>query len=254
MSVTFAKTRSIVGPGGTVSFAASSDVPGATVPTWSVLPGGAGGTIVYNTGVYTAPSVLDFTKPTDTIAVTMANSHFQPLDSGQTTIRIAHPIFLFLDIIQREMGLDDSHIYLWNQKMPQPKGDGVYVIVSVLDTKVIGNNMGPGGTNGGWDQSKQYVNLSHRLDINLVSRDNSAVFRQAELVMALNSAYSNSQQEANSFKVSKVPRNLVNVSGVDGTAIPFRYVLTCQLQYSQTKVQAIDYFTEVPLGDVVTNP
>lgn len=92
------------------------------------------------------------------------------------------------------------------------------------------------------------------LTIDLISRSFEAYRRKEELLMALASNYSLTQQERNSFFIGKRPAGgqFVNLSNIDGAAIPYRFNLSLNIQYFSTVTKAVDYFDQFNDADVVT--
>jgi len=238
MSLTLAQTLTAVGPGITSSFVAS----GGTAPyTYSVRAGGAGGTINSSTGVYTAPASVP-TKPTllfDTIVVTDNVSA-----TSQAQIFVGDPLLLFCEIIQNQMGLAVGRVYIYDQKIMQPTDNGLYVAVSVLGVKVFGNTNRHDGSGSGMN-STQSLNCAATLQLDVISRDTSALHLKEAVLLALNSDYSEQQQNANSFFIGKIPPSAQfnSLSQQDGAAIPYRFVISVVMQYFYTKTQAVGYAT-----------
>lgn len=226
---------------------------GGTEPyVYSVVADGAGGTINASTGLYTAPNVVqeDVRKLYDTVMVTD--------DDGATAtarILVGDPLLLFCEIIQRELGLAEGRVFIWDQKIFQPSDTSLYVVVAVPVCRPFANTIAPDPVTG-WADAVQSVNMQAMLDISLISRGPSAFRRKEELIMALNSLYSQFQQEANSFYIAKVPpgTRFVNLSNVDGAAIPYRYTISINMQYMVRKIKAADYFDTFETIEVVANP
>lgn len=244
MSLVLRATKSALSPGLTSSFLASG---GAEPYLYEVLSGGAGGTINATTGLYTAPSVQDPDpkKQTDTIQVT-------DYDGVMTTlpILVANPLELFCEIIQKELGLSNGRVYLYNQKIDQPKDNGLYIAVGILNPKPFANT-NKLLSNG---DSEQSVNMLTQLSINIISRGPAARDRKEELIMALNSDYSQRQQEANSFSIGRISSSFVNLSEVDGAAIPNRFNITVNVTYFVKKTKPVDYFNDFADAEVTTEP
>lgn len=245
MSLTVTQTLTAVGRGITSSFG----VTGGTAPyTWSVLPGGAGGTINSSSGLYTAPAAVP-SNPSqlfDTIQV--VDSAGTPA-KAQAKMFIGDPLLLFCEIIQNQMGLPQGRVYLFDQKIMQPTDVGIYVAVSVQSVKVFGNdNSHVGAADPGGLTSNQSLNCAATLQLDIISRDNSALFQKEAVLLALNSDYSEQQQNANSFFIGKIPpaAQFTNLSAQDGAAIPYRFVISIVMQYFYTKTQAVGYMVPVP--------
>jgi len=245
MTLTLTANVSAIGAGLFTYFLAS----GGTAPyVYSVLPDGAGGTINSSTGKYNSPASLpDSVQNTyDTIQVidaTMATATLQ--------ILIGSPLILFCDILQKQLGLANDHIYLWDQKLIEPKDYTLYVAVSVLTSKIFGNtNSFDSNTN----QSVQSVNMIDTLQIDAISRGPQARDKRANILMALNSQYAEQQQEFNSFYIGKVPTSFINLSQIDGAAIPYRFQISVALQYFVKLRQNVEYYDTFEQPTVLTNP
>lgn len=219
---------------------------GVSPYAYSVLPGGAGGSINSVTGAYTAPSTMTAYKATslyDTIQVVDSVSAM-----ATSQILVATPLFLFCDIIQNQLQLPNDHIFLWNQKIFQPTDSDLYVIVSMQSCKPFGNVNSPLASDG--SQVQQFVAMYAKLDIDIISRGPAARDQKEQVVLALNSIYSQQQQEANGFYIGKLPLTggFINLSQVDGAAIPYRYRISVAMQYQMGLNQSVPYF------DTFTNP
>ena len=240
MSLSVSQTLTAVGPNITSSFGVS----GGTAPyTWSVRAGGAGGSIGSSTGLYTAPAVVP-TNPAqlfDTILV--SDSASTPL-TAQAQMFVGDPLLLLCDIIQNQLGLAVGRVYLWDQKIQEPTDSGLFVAVSVLSVKIFGNTKTFDGS-GSNSNSNQSVNAAATLQLDIISRDMTAVRQKEAVLMALNSDYAEQQQNANSFFIGKIPpgAQFNNLSMQDGAAIPYRFAISVVMQYFYTKTQSVGYMT-----------
>lgn len=246
--LTLQQTATAVAPSIQASFQGAG---GVTPYSYVVLPGGAGGTINQLTGIYVAPAVTAPNAPKqlfDTIACT--DSSAQPQTTRQS-ILVGSALLLFCEIIQRSLGLTADRVYLWDQKLDQPQDSSLYIAVSVPSCKAFANvneTLASG-------QALQWLSMSATADIDIISRDSSARERKEEVIMALESNYSRYQQDANSFYIGKLPigSRFVNLSEIDGGAIPYRYKISVALQYVVSKVVPTPYFTEFSQPTVSIN-
>jgi hypothetical protein len=229
---------------------------GGTPPyTYSIVPSGAGGSVVPVGGgsteaVYTAPA----NAPTDPRQQYVTLKVVDSLAAEATAqILIGDPLLLFCEIIQRELGLANGRVYLYNQKIMQPTDDGLYIAVGVLNCKPFGNTNRP-ITSGDGLQADQSVNMLAQLDLNVISRSTAALMRKEEVIMALASTYAVQQQERNSFFIGKLPPGgqFVNISNVDGAAIPYRFNISVNIQYFARKVKENSYFDQFSEVEVTT--
>ncbi len=249
MTLALTQTATALGPRNTASFLG---VGGSEPYVYSVDIGGAGGSIDSDTGVYTAPTVIGNSPVTgfDTIRVADATP-----EEATATILVGNPLILFCDVIQRELGLANGRVYLWDQKIMQPSDSGLYVAVSVPMCKPFANvNRYSAGMYD--SDSEQYVSMLARVDIDIISRGPAARDRKEEVILALNSNYAQQQQEANGFYIGKLPPHggFLNLSEVDGAAIPYRYKISVNLQYAFQKTSAVDYFDDFASPEVDLDP
>lgn len=202
-------------------------VGGVAPYLYSVVADGAGGSINPETGMYTAPSYFtsDPSRNYDTILVTDASGA-----TATAMILVATPLLLVCDIIQKELGLANGRVWLWDQKIMQPKDFGLYIAISVPLCKPFGNVNR--FVDGKEDQS---VNMFATLDIDIISRGPEARDRKEEVILALKSSYAQSQQEANSFHLATISSSFLNLSQLDGSAIPYRYKISVNMQYAFVK-------------------
>lgn len=232
MTLTLTQTATAVGPGIQASFLGI----GGTEPyVYSVVTGGAGGTVDASTGIYVAPATVqsDPAKLYDTVMVTDDDAA-----TATTQILVGTPLLLFCEVLQQELGLAAGRVYLWDQKLMQPTDSGLYVAVSVPSCKPFANvNRNVNG------DAEQFVSMQATVDIDIISRSSAARDRKEDVILALNSIYAQKQQEANSFYIAKLPGSrFLNISDVDGAAIPYRYRISIAMQYFYKKTKAADYF------------
>lgn len=246
MSLRVIQNATAIAPGLTTSFGAA----GGTAPyVFSVMSGGAGGIINASTGIYTAPPSMSENS-------VQISDYIQVIDSlgavAASSILVGNALLLFCDIIQNQMGLDPGRVYLWNQKIMQPIDDGLYVAVSIPTCKPFANNISFDGSGTGLG-AVQVVNMLATVDIDIISRGPAARDQKELVLMALTSVYSEQQQEANSFQISRLTTGFINLSEIDGAAIPYRFKLTCKLNYGVSKSLQVPYFDTFQIPSVVTD-
>lgn len=214
---------------------------------YEVEPGGAGGNIDPATGAYVAPPGFssNVNQRYDTIKVTDYSGATQT-----ARMLVGSPLMLFCDIIQTYMDLANGRVYLWDQKIMQPKDAGLYVAVSMPAANPIGSS---NRFNPDTNTSDQYVSMQGVIDVDMISRDGTARDRKEELILAFNSDYSRRQQDANSFSIALISTRFTNLSEGDGAAIPYRYKATVKMLYVYRKNVATSYFDKfVTEGEINT--
>jgi hypothetical protein len=243
------QTLTAISPGLTSSFLGT----GGTAPfTYSVRAGGAGGTINSSTGLYSAPAQVA-SNPAQLYDTIQVSDSLGTVATSQ--ILVGTPLLLFCEILQSQLGLAPGRVYLWDQKIMQPSDAGLFIAVSVPSCKPFGVTNQPDGSGSGLN-SIQVAHMLATLDIDIISRGTEARDRKEEVLLALDSNYSRSQQEANSFSIGKLPAGarFLNLSQVDGAAIPYRYKISINVQYAVTKTTAVPYYDTFAAAEVSTNP
>jgi len=231
MTLTLTQSATALSPNSPASFRA---IDGLEPYVYSVISTYPGGVIDPDTGAYIAPSAYSSVPQYayDMIQVTDANN-----DTASAQILVGNALMLFCDIIQSEMNLNPGRVYLWNQKLMQPVDAGLYVAVSQAWCKCIANVNELNGT-----EQNQFVAMMSQMDVNVISRGPLARDRKEEVLMALKSIYSTQQQHANGFKIGTVPTGFIDLSRLDGAAIPYRFQISVALQYVVEKPKAADYY------------
>lgn len=250
MSLTLTQNYTAITPSAT--FAQFVAIGGSSPYTYSVLNGGAGGSINSSTGTYSPPPKITAYPATgllDTVQVIDST-----LTVATATILIGTPLFLFCDIIQTSMGLSPGRVYLWDQKIFQPTDSDLYIAVSVPSCKPFGNVNSPVATDG--SRVQQFVTMYARVDLDIISRGPAARDQKEMVVLALNSIYSQQQQEANGFYIGKIPLSggFLNLSQIDGAAIPYRYKISYAMQYQVSFGQSVPYYDSFSTPAIFTNP
>lgn len=110
-------------------------------------------------------------------------------------------------------------------------------------------------TTNGVYSNVQSVNMQGILDIDIISRGPTARDQKELIPLALQSTYSEQQQEANSFFIAKLPwgGQFVNLSNIDGSAIPYRYKISYAIQYFIRNVVPVPYFTQFSASKLTVN-
>lgn len=214
--------------------------------TFSILPNGAGGTIDSATGLYKAPQLTNYNpkKFIDTIQVEDSLG-----TTATATIMVLPAIGLLAHIIQVEMGLSESQVQLYQQKFNVPNDSNVYVAVGMLTQKPFGS-------------SKTYKDIGSGLNevvstmwkciawVEIYSSTNLAFLRKEEIAAAIFSTYSEQIQEANNFKIAKMPSQFTNISSADGPGVPYRFNISVNLSYTVSKEKPVPYFDQYEFATI----
>lgn len=144
-------------------------------------------------------------------------------------------------IIQTQMGLDNStsgaQVWIYDQKRNIPEKMQLWVVVRFLTGKPFGNKSE--FINGVEHQS---INMNSVFMIDIFSRDDSALARKEEILMAMKSIYAQRLQELYAFKIAKLPISFNDLSQLEGAAIPYRFSINLQVQYKTELQRDVDYY------------
>lgn len=165
------------------------------------------------------------------------------------------PLQLLCKIIQTELGLANGQVYLWDQKVDIPTDERLYITVGILTAKPYSNRMryDPVAGSPGSLNAVQCSNWNATVSVNIMSKSTQALDRKEEVLMALASTYSKQIQAANGIGIAVLPSSFVNLSEVDGAAIPYRFNFSVALQYEVTKTKAVDFYNTFT-DSVITDP
>jgi hypothetical protein len=195
------------------------------------------------TGIFTAGARgLTVVRATDSLLATADAQVFTGM-----------PLELLIDILKTELGLAQDHVYLWDQKIFAPSDAGLFVAVSVLNVKPFSNVRRYDGSGAGLD-ALQSMNVQAQIQLDILSRDLSAVLRKEEVLLALNSVYAEQQQALNSFRVFGLAPQFTNLSNIEGAAIPYRFSISINMQYAVVKNQSVPYYDQFTAPSVTIDP
>lgn len=256
MTLTLSSSLSAVAANIQSSFLAS----GGTPPyVYSVLPGGAGGTINSSTGWYQAPQVASSSpnQTYDTVQVTDSLSAVAILP-----ILVGTPLELFCDVVRVGMGLSIGRVMIYDQKWFSPTDYGLWITVGILKCKPFSNIREYATVSSIYSQT-QFTNMRATLECDIVSRGPAARDLKEQFIMSLYTQYSEQQQEANSFHIAKIPpneqfRNLTHIENgkhgtVDGTAIIYRFRINVNIIYAATLISPASYFSNFQDPTILIN-
>ena len=163
---------------------------------------------------------------------------------------LKEPIKVIADIIQSEMDLDAGQVMVYNQKYNIPKTDKLFIVISNLGDKIIGNNNYTVPTVGGMNEIQETVSAS-LIQIDLMSPEskdvdgnpyNEARNRRIELIMALKSIYAQKKCDENEIRVSFIPSSFVDISIAEGTSMLTRYAITITTYSISRKIKVLEEY------------
>jgi hypothetical protein len=235
--LTLSQSATACGINGSVSFLGLGGVPPYE---YSLIPfGSAGGTINASSGAYQGPISIS-TNPLNQFETIVVSDSLG--NQSQSRLLVGSPFLLFCDILQNQMNLPNGRVWIWNSKIFEPMDNALFIVLSVASTKIISNSnfTDVSGPNA---QQIQSASCAALIDIDIKSRDTSAMDRKEEIVLAVNSVYAQQQMEANNFSILiNTTDGFKDLSGIDGSAIPYRFRASFKMFYATYKITPIQYF------------
>lgn len=127
------------------------------------------------------------------------------------------------DVLQSELGLTTGQIMLTNMKWDIPENDGLYVALSYVSGKAIGNNnyVTP---NGSGMQETQEVAMRYLVQIDILSFGDAARLKKEQVIQALMSVASQQAQAQNLMRIANIPFDFLDASSFEETKLLNRYV------------------------------
>ena len=173
---------------------------------------------------------------------------------------------IIVEILKSELSLGDDNVWVRNQNRTIPPSSGLFIVVGMTDSRPVsaqsyleekfvrlgriqteygGFLMTEAGDylasedsvlNENWEI--QRVQTMDAIQIDIFSRDNSALFRRWEVLAALRSIASRQSQEGSYFKISRLPSSFLNTSAAEGGSNLNRYSITfnCLVWFKKEKI------------------
>lgn len=140
----------------------------------------------------------------------------------QPTPPVKEAAKIIADILVAQLGILPGHIMLTNQKWFIPDDQGLYVAISYVSGKTIGNTNYCVSTVDGMQEVQELVML-YEIQIDLMSYDNSARVMKELAYMGLMSVASQQIQETYNVQVARNPQPFQDVSMLEESGRLNRY-------------------------------
>lgn len=145
-------------------------------------------------------------------------------------------------ILDKEMELPVGRCFAYNTEVDLPKDEELFVVMSLVSKLPYSNITKHRNTENGLEQI-QIMNLSEDIIISVVSKNTDARERCHEVLMALNSDYSQFMQEKEHMHISTISE-IVDSSFLEATAILNRFDIRVSVIRSYEKVTSVDYYNK----------
>lgn len=154
------------------------------------------------------------------------------------------PILILSNIIESELGLANGRVWIYNQDYKMPEDSGLFVALDYVNSEPYAVNRSSLPIITGGEQETVKMLAREEYAINILSKDSSARMRKEEVLMALNSTYSEQQQELYEFKIAQIPSGFTNVSELEGAGMLNRFVINIAVLAWYSKTKEIPYFDQ----------
>lgn len=205
--------------------------------TWEVIRGDGSVSTVGDLVFYKSPNTF---SGSSTIRCTDSNGQ-------QFTKEISHgsALMVVLDVIRKELNLDSDQIHLAFQKNNIANNKKPYIIGRINPTPYANNRYDKE------DQTGQVAMINGVVTIDILGFTNEVHFLAPRIIMAINSRYSERQQEINAIKIYKIPNSMNDISMAEGPSGMIRYNMTFNLNYSEISLNQDEYFENIETNLIV---
>jgi hypothetical protein len=172
-----------------------------------------------------------------------------------TPLTVSHlePIKVMADIIQIELNLESGDVIVYNQRFKIPSTEKMFVVLSLLNSKIIGNNNYYEDDEDDGFQEIQEVAVHELLQIDIMSANDEARIRKHEVALALASVYAQQKCDENMIQIARIPEGFTDVSDLEAAARLNRYTATIAVKALYRKVKTVDYYGTFQNPEVHSN-
>ena len=150
------------------------------------------------------------------------------------------PDLILADIVQHELGLDNNHIWVYDENVEAPKDKGIYLVVITGVAKRVGTvNYFDSTTN----EEVKSVSIMQEYAVEITSKDRTALQRKEEVDMAFISTYAVQQMELQQVQILRTG-DVLDLSFIEASKALKRYRVPCVMFYVKVKRTAVPYFNQ----------
>lgn len=159
---------------------------------------------------------------------------------------------IIVNIINHEMCMPPNSVWLRDQNRLIPNDNGLYIVVGIVSAFTVANNVYMVEETVDMITAEHQINevvQQENIQIDVLSRSNDALIRNWEVIAAMQSFYAQQQQEANQFKIFRIPHSFLDTSSAEGGSTLNRYtiVMPCMVLYRKDRVLSLpsgDYYDD----------
>lgn len=152
------------------------------------------------------------------------------------------------DILKVGMKLENDQIWIYNQKIDIPNDKRLYVVVSLKNEEVIGNNIETKDTEG--MEEVVWSNIVTDIGIELFSYNVNALNNRYKVLSSMRSTYSVQKQEELNFNIGRRPTAFFDSSFASPTARLYSYYFEYRITHVENSAKDIEFYDDFSRADM----
>lgn len=142
------------------------------------------------------------------------------------------------------MSLTDQQIFIYNQDFKLPETSGLFIILQYNSSANYSSTNTFIPADEGEEGAQECIATLVKEDytINCISKNDEARQRKEEVILSLNSNFSQNRQGLYQFKLAQISNSFLNVSELEGAGMLNRYAINISLLAHYNKTLNTDYY------------
>lgn len=167
-----------------------------------------------------------------------------------STVPTMEPIKVLATILKSEMGIEDGQIMLGLENWEIPKTRGLYIALFYGPDKTVGqtNEFDPVS-----NTEIQSAAMLHEIVLEVMSFNEEARVRKQEVILALNSIFSQNTVDANGMQINSLPQSFLPVPTLEETKQLNKFRISFCMNALYQKVKPADYYDKFKNAEVLTD-
>ena len=156
------------------------------------------------------------------------------------------PIKIIGDILTEFMSLSAGQVMIYNQDFKLPETSGLFIILQYNSSQNYSSTSEFIPAAEGMEGGQENITTLMREDytINVISKNDEARQRKEEVIMALNSNFSQEKQGLYQFQIARISNSFVNVSELEGAGMLNRFAINISLLAHYNKTINTPYYDD----------
>lgn len=152
------------------------------------------------------------------------------------------------DILKVGMNLEKDQIWIYNQKVDIPNDKRIYVVVSLKNETVIGNNIETRDSEG--MEEIVWSNIVSDIGIELFSYNVNALNDRYKVLSSMRSIYSVQKQEELNFNIGRRPTAFFDTSFMSPTARLYSFYYEYKITHVENSAKDVEFYDDFSRADM----